>query len=238
MSARKPQAAKRKVAGKTAGLPLGEVIQRAKSQLERMIDLNPESMALVDGKGTVLRANRALVTMLNASGFPKVLGQKLGALFPVEDGQFFEKLLVGEADHESAEISVRLDDGAARLLRFSVVVGGRDSETLIVIAHDATLEKSEADLIEKGYKVEAVRALMGALMHHLNQPLTVLMVRAKLTQQAVERGNLDPEGLKATFNDIMDLTMRMANMLKRVEESDDYQTQRYIDGLDILKIDD
>jgi hypothetical protein len=133
---------------------------------------------------------------------------------------------------------VTLDGGRNLLLRFSVVGGGSDSGTLVVIAHDATLEKRQAELVEKAYKVEAIRALMGALMHHMNQPLTVVMIRAKLMQQALEGGKVNIEDLKSTFRDIMELTMKMAEMLKRVEGSGDYQTQEYIQGLSILKIDE
>jgi PAS domain S-box-containing protein len=223
---------------KAAGTSVEDMIQRAKSQLEQMIDLNPESMVLVDGVGSVLRANRSFVTLLGATNFGGVLGHTLTELFPFDDPSFFPSLLADRKDCESREIQVRLGDGRERLMRFTVVAGGQDTETLVVIAHDATHERLQAELIEKAYKVEAIRALMGALMHHLNQPLTVLMVRARLMQQALEKGQLDPETLKATFHDIMELTMRMANVLKKVEESDDYQTQEYIRGLDILKIDD
>ena len=36
-------------------------IERAKQQLEHMIDLTPEAMLLVDRSGTILRANRAVL---------------------------------------------------------------------------------------------------------------------------------------------------------------------------------
>ncbi|MCE9614100.1 MAG: PAS domain-containing protein [Lentisphaerae bacterium] len=221
----------------TESAPLGDLIQKAKTQLEQMIDLNPESMVLVNPAGDVLRANRAFVALLAADGYQGVLGRKLVELFPLEDLEFFSALLAGREGYDAREVSVRLGDGRERLLRFTVV-GGRDAETLVVIAHDATLERTQAELVEKAYKVEAIRALMGALMHHLNQPLTVVMIRAKLMQQAVEAGKVNTDELKSTFRDIMDLSMKMANILKKVEDSEDYKTQEYMSGLDILKIDD
>ncbi|MDA0576663.1 MAG: PAS domain-containing protein [Verrucomicrobia bacterium] len=223
---------------RSADQALEVLIQQAKRQLEQMIDLNPESMVLVNAVGCVLRTNRAFVDLLGAEGYEGVLGETLSTLFPTEDPQFFKDLLLAHGRTETREVTIVQAGSLQRVVRFTAVPGAQDSGTLIVIARDTTLEKSEAELIQKSYKVEAVRALMGALMHHLNQPLTVLMVRANLMQQAIEQRRLDPEELKATCKDIMDLTMRMANVLKRVEESNDYQTQTYIKGMNILKIDE
>lgn len=214
------------------------VIERAKQQLEQMIDLNPESLLLIDLQGRAVRTNRALLTLLGLTSYGQVLGHPLAEIFPVDSSQFFPDLIAGKLQASEAEASVRVARGGRRLMRFSVVGGGQGSETQVVIAHDATQEKQDSDLVEKACKVEAVRALMGALMHHLNQPLTVVMIRARLMSQALEQGRMNTDDLKATFQEITANAMQIANLLKRADESNDYVTQEYVDGLDILKIDE
>lgn len=108
---------------------------------------------------------------------------------------------------------------------------------MIVLVEDVTEEKEASVLLEKAYKVEAVRALMGALMHHLNQPLTVVMLRARLMLQQLERGRANVDELKSTLEDITAAAMRVANTLRRVENSREYATQEYVEGLEIMTID-
>jgi len=226
---------------RSSGAPavtIDERILKAKDQLEQMIDMNPESMVLIDSDGRIVRANRAFLQLLVIENYGDVLGKTLNDMFPSIDSTFFKKIYQGEGGYERRDAVERRKSGDERQLQFGVVRPGGNSESLIIIVHDVTEERKEAALLEKSYKVEAVQALMGALMHHLNQPLTVLMVRAKMMSVALEDGTASTDDLKSTLADIQDLSMKMANMLRKVEESDDFQTQEYLAGLDILKIDD
>jgi PAS domain S-box-containing protein len=213
-------------------------IMKAKAQLEQMIDMNPESMVLIDFEGKIVRANRAFLQLLSIEDYRVVLGKALNDMFPSIDSEFFKEIYRGGGGYERRDAVEQRNSGAERQLQFGVVRSGGDSESLIIIVHDVTEERKEAAMLEKSYKVEAVQALMGALMHHLNQPLTVLMVRAKMMALALEDGTASTDDLKSTLANIQDLSMKMANMLKKVEQSDGFQTQEYLAGLDILKIDD
>ena len=215
---------------------LSEAIQKAKAQLELMIDLNPQSMVLVDEAGSVVRANRAFLSLVGANAFRDVLGRPLGDLFDAETGGL-DVLLAERGGHASCENRVRLPSGAEGILRFTKVGGGSDADTIVVIVEDVTALRAAEVRAEKSNKLQAVQALMGALMHHMNQPLTVVMIRAKLMHQALEKGSVDPEQIKSAMKDIMDLTMKMATLLRQVEQSRDFETQEYVKGLDILKID-
>lgn len=216
---------------------LGEVIQRAKSQLEQMIDLNPQAMVLLERTGHVMRANRAFISLIGASGYGSIIGEELSALFPGADRSVLQSLTDHRQGLATHDIVLNLEEGRIRRLRFTVVDGGHGSEALVIIAHDITDELLQADLAARANKVEAVRALMGALMHHLNQPLTVLMIRAKLMHQALEHGTAKPEEIQATFVEIMKLTMKMAALLQKVDAVKNYVTEEYIPGLEILDLD-
>jgi len=212
-------------------------IEQAKQQLERMIDLTPQTMLLMDSDGTVVRTNRSLLDLIGLEDFGQVLHKHLPDVFDCETPAFFDELLAAEGGYVVREATVRMGDGRTRTLQFSLVGGEQREGAFVVIVRDTTDENKESARLEQSFKYDAVQALMGALMHHLNQPLTVISVRAKLMQLALEKGDAKPEELKRTLQDIMDLTVRMAETLKKVEDAPDFATEDYIDGLEILDID-
>ena len=226
-------------AGRGAGdKRVARAIQRAKVQLEHMIDLNPESVVLVDLSGSVIRANRAFLDLLGEGEFESVLDTALAGHFPSLGQAFFETLLANRTDHAWFEKRETMPGGETRLLQFGVVSAGASSETLTVIVHDVSRDKEKAALLEKSYKVEAVQALMGALMHHLNQPLTVVMIRARMMLLAMEEEEVSQEEIVKTLKDIEKHAGQMGELLKRVEDSKDFETHEYVMGLDILKVDE
>ncbi len=215
---------------------IADIIQHAKAQLEQMIDLNPECMVLVDREGQVLRANRAFLKLLDEGQFQSVLGLPLAELFPRLEADFFDNLLANRTDHSWFQKNEKAGDGTDRLLQFGVVSAGMSSEALVVIVHDVSRDKEKSALLEKAYKVEANQALMGALMHHLNQPLTVVMIRSRMMLLALEEGNMEHDELVTALKDIEEHALQMSDLLKRIEDTKDYETQEYVRGLDILKV--
>lgn len=211
-------------------------IEQAKHQLEHMIDLTPQTMLLMDSGGAVVRTNRSLLDLLGLDGYGDILGKTLSELFACEDPQFFDHLLEADGGYVVRETTVSLHGSERRSLQFSVVGGDQRERAFVVIVRDTTEEREESARVEKSFKHEAVQALMGALMHHLNQPLTVISVRARLMQLALEQGEAKPDELKKTLQDIMDLTIQMAETLKKVAGANDFATESYIDGLEILDI--
>lgn len=213
---------------------LNRIIERAKQQLEQMIDLNPEPMLLVDRNKTVIRTNKALLKFLGLSGFHNVLGRQLHDLFRCEDALFFSQVLEDQSGHEVREMEVNLPDGLIRVLQFTFVGSGTEMELYVVIVRDVTEGKERAKHLEKKHKKEAVQALMGALMHNINQPLTVIMVKAGLMQVALGKGMTEPEQLKKTISDITASAMQIADILKHIESPNDFITEPYMRGVDIL----
>ena len=213
---------------------INRTIERAKQELEHMIDLNPQVMLLVDRDGNVVRANRALLELLGLPDFKKLLGKGLNDLFPCEDKSFFQGLLSSKGGYDVREIKVIFGPQIYRLMRFAIV--SSDNDVSVIIVNDITSEKEQAFHQEKKFKKEAVQALMGGLMHNVNQPLTVIMVQAQFMQLALEKGLARPEDLKKELQNIMTLTMQIADMLKTVERPKDFITQPYLNGIDILDI--
>jgi len=213
---------------------INRTIERAKQELEHMIDLNPQVMLLVDRSGQTVRANRALLELLGLPDFRKILGKSLTDLFLCEDKSFFQNLLASKGGYDVREARVALGQGNYRLMRFAVV--SSENDVSVIIVNDITAEKEHASHQEKKFKKEAVQALMGGLMHNINQPLTVIMVQAQFMQLALEKGIARPDELKQELQSIMSLIMQIADILKAVERPRDFVTQPYINGIDILDI--
>lgn len=215
---------------------LGAIIQRAKTELEQMIDMNPQIMLLVGPDRRVLRANRAVLELLGKRAFADVLGQLIDWLFDCGDPRFFSRLLARREGVVSGEILVSLPNREAHTLRFSVVAGRDASAPAVVIVEDVTEEKQRDEDLRRAHRKEAIRELAGALMHTVNQHLTVINVRARLLTMAVDKGTATPEELKAGMADISDVTMKIADTLNRAGQPRDFDTISYMTGTEILDL--
>lgn len=216
-------------------IDLEEVIAGAKRDLERMIDLNPMVMLLVGSDGSILRANRALLTMLEREEFPDVLGSPVRDLFRCDDPELLSRLLSGGSYAEETG-TARLPDGRVLALRFVYVEsGGNDGQGVLMVA-DVTSDQARAEQLEKSLKTEAVRALAGALMHTINQPLTVIMVKARLMHAALEKQSIDTGELRNNLQQIMDLTLDISRTLSAAERPTDFVTADYYKSLRIMDL--
>ena len=214
---------------------INEAIARARDELTHMIDLNPQVMLLVDPSNVVLRANKALVKLLGLSHYNDALQRSLAELFPCDDPDFFDRLMRDQPHEEDREADISLP-GGPRSLRFRLVGAGRHAEQFAMIVYDATEQKQEAERTAKEHKKEAVEALVGGLMHNMNQPLTVMLVRAQLLHLAMEKGTVEQDEIKKSLQDIMRMTLQVSEMVKHVANPKDFVTEKYVGGVDILDI--
>lgn len=219
----------------TASPDLAAIIERAKRELEQMIDLNPQIMLLLASDGTILRSNKALLEMMGEESFFGVLGKNVADILDCGDARFFSRLL-SDGGISEGEALVNLPNRMSHMLRFSVVGSGRESDLRVVVIEDITEEKSREGEIKQAHKKEAVRELMGALMHTINQHLTVISVRAKLMSMALEKGSTDQEEFKKSLDDITDLTMKIAETLSQISETEELRTTHYMNGTNILDL--
>lgn len=215
---------------------LGRTIEQAKQQLEHMIDLNPQVMLLVDRRGRVVRANRALLSLLGIRSFQQVLKRPVGELFPCQDTQFLQQTIGQAAGYHVGESRVDLPGRKNRQIRFTVVSSGKDADLHALIVHDITAESERARRTEKEHKRQAVETLMGALMHDINQPLTVIMMRVQLMMLALQKGTVDVAEFGQSLQDVLRMTMQIAETLRHIREPRDYVTKPYLGDVDILDI--
>lgn len=216
-------------------MDINRKIQKAKLELEQMIDLNPSVMLLADNAGIAVRANRALINMLELDDYSTVLGRKIEEIFPSKDKSFFPTLLQNTSGYYSSETTVDLC-GKSRLFRFTVIGAGKQTDLFAIIINDITVERQNASSMAKKHKKEAVTELMGALLHNVNQPLTVIMMRAQLMQVELEKGTARQEELRNSLDDIMRLTLDVATILRQVENPQDYVLEHYNKNIDIMDI--
>lgn len=219
------------------------IVEKAKQELEGMIDANPQSMLLLGSAGTVARANRAALDLLGLTAFDDVLGKRLDGLFDVPNRSALEALGRGRKGLGVVDCEQATEAGVSRLLRFTVV-GEPDADGLrVVLIRDLSAEAEEAKSVEMSHKQEAMKALMVTLMHRLNQPLTVLLVQAKLLYLALEKGQADPDEVKKGLEEVMSLSEQISDILKRAERTRDYLAEPYLEGphldtIEILRLDE
>jgi PAS domain-containing protein len=214
---------------------LGRVIESAKRDLERMIDLSPVMMLLVGRDGRVLRTNRAVLEVLGAADFPSVLGRHFWDLFPCETEarEGFLERYDGFADRECW---CPLGGRGRRRLHCTIVGTGDEEDPRVLIIEDVTAERAREEADVKEHKRAAVEALAGALKHRINQSLTVINVRARLVLMALEQGDVDNAVMRQSLEDITRLAMEISQVLNDAEHPRSFVTESYLPNMEILDI--
>lgn len=221
--------------GKDVGMePVQEKIEKAKRELEQMIDLNPQVMLLVDTKGCVTRANKALLALLGLTDYPQVLGKRMDDLFPGNGD--VSRLMVQRKENREIEAEVALAGDRRHVLRFTIVGADAEGELAVIMVSDVGAEKDEAESLAIRHKTEAVKAVAGALMHNVNQSLTIIMVNAQLMNLTLEKGGADPSELMDRLKDVVKETISIADVLKAVDGPARFVTEPYPGCADILDI--
>ncbi len=213
---------------------LARTIAIAKHELEQMMDLNPQGMLLVDADGSISRVNRAIVALTGLGGFDALLGQPFASIFANGDESFVTEILGSEGGTQAFERHVTLPNGFVRELSFTVA--GAASGVRVIMVVDITGRKERLDEEERTHKKEAVAALIGGLMHNINQPLTVVTVTAKLMEMGLQKPEPDVAELRKNLATISDLVMQVKQMFEKVEAASDYVTEEYLAGKRILDI--
>ena len=218
-------------------VPLVARIESAKKQLERMIDSSPSCLMLVDRSGTILRGNAALMRFFGRSDFAEVVGRNVRDVFTSEEPAFFDGLCEFSGGEIVRETRARVPvTGTMRDFRFTTVSPGEIPDSRVMIVNDITDEKRRAVAAAKLNKEEAVRALAGALMHNLNQSLTVIAVQVHMMLAALEKGEADPKAMKEDLSSIGEHVMNISTVLREVESKAQYVTESYPGGLNILDL--
>lgn len=226
------------------GRDLEGAIENAKAQLEHMLDLSPQGMLLTSRDGTVLRVNQGLLDLLMLQTFPEVLGTTLSDLFIDEstgqsglppDVSRFDDLEPGTRRDQEIELAIPRR-GSCILHVTTMCSSGRSNDLIVVMIEDITEQRHEAKRREKEQRSAASRAIIAGMLHELNQPLTVLMVRANLLRMADDEGSLTSTELRAGIDEIIEHANVCTEKLRRAEQLREFIDDAYIPGTPDLRI--
>lgn len=213
-------------------------IHNAKLQLEHMVDLVPQVMLLINTDGIIVRANLAFLKLLGTSDFNSVLRKPLVDFFTFEDADFLKTILAVE-NYGSHEMETTVTGGAGGHFRYTVVGIQTQKDLKVLIVEDVTSHKELAIQDAKDQKKSTVKELAGALMHSINQRLTVINMRSKLLLMAMESGAaFNTEEHRDSLYNVMDLSMEIAAILDGLEGEDEFNTKEYMNGIEIIDIED
>ncbi len=215
---------------------INQQIKKAKQELEQMIDLNPQVMLLVSTDGIIMRANRSLLELTSSDNFEAIIGASINDVFSTEHPDLLTALVDNSTGYGSEEAKATLPNGTTRALRFTAVSSGESSELTALIVRDIGSEHEIADQLEKKHKKQAVQETVGALLHNINQPLTVILLKAQLMHLEMEKRALEPSEIRQHLDDITSLTNKIGALLAQVEHPNDYVTEHYMKGAKILDI--
>src|SRR5437762_4330908 len=174
-----------------------QMVQHAKEQWETAFDALSEGIAVVDDRGCISRANRALATMLGAP-LPAVIGRDLGEALLGPSPALVELLVAAREGNRvqpvvlrSATRSIRVN--AARIPA-SAPAPAHDHSVVVLVEDVTDPQALEAQLIQSE-KLAAVGQLVSGVAHELNNPLTSIagLSELLLEQQALgtkDRGHL------------------------------------------------
>jgi nitrogen-specific signal transduction histidine kinase len=208
---------------------LARIIEKAKSELERMIDLNPQVMLLVDDDGNVRRANRAALDLLSHSGYGELLGRPLASLFDCADRDFLPRLLANRSGLSGAETDASLPGRGVRRLQFSMVGAHGAGGNRVLLIEDLTESRRQEEALRRSLRRETVGELVGALMHNINQRLTVIVCRTQLLSLAAERGETALPDFRRGLAEIGRMVEAIDHTLRRAAQPKDFGTVPYLD---------
>jgi len=213
---------------------LNRVIERAKQELEQMIDFTPDVMLLLDTEGTILRANRAVLTLLGSTRFHDVIRRPLQEVFHL-DATAVRKLIDCKKPRTESVLQAEIG-GRTRPLRFAVMPAAHAAGWCVAFVEDVEEENRRTETMEQQFRREATRTLVCTLMHNINQPLTVILITAQLVKLNLERQDASVEDMKKHLQSIIKHTLQIGGMLKRLEEPSGYQTEKYVGSVNMLDV--
>ena len=217
---------------------INSILENAKQQLEKMIDLTPQGMLLVGNDGTILRANERILSLLGRQGFGDILGKSVPELFaPDSDTAKSLTDFVNNDSGRSVELHTPHTEDDTRILTFTRVASGSDSDLNIILVEDSTQDRKRESRIEKENKLEGAMAATGALQHYVNQPLTVIVCTAHLLMHEMENKSMSDDKLRHGLNEIISSVNLIAEMLRESSSMDAYKTKPYPGNVDIIDLD-
>jgi nitrogen-specific signal transduction histidine kinase len=202
-----------------------------------MVDLAPQIMLLVNKKGIIARANLAFLKLLGTSDFKSVIDRKLSDFLNFKVPAFMDDLLAVD-NYGLHEMETTISTtGVSGDFSYTVVGVQNQKDLVVLIIENITQHKKKELQAAKEQKTSTVKELAGALMHSINQRLTVINMRSKLLLMAMDAGGtFNSEEHRGSLYNIMDLSMEIAAILDSLEGSQEFDTKEYMKGIEILDL--
>jgi putative nucleotidyltransferase with HDIG domain len=166
-----------------------------------------------------------------------LLNRPLSELFP-NDEVFRDVSCFFRDSHPTFDVDFTPPamSGLRRILRLTVVYHGPGTEMAVALVADVTEEQARSASLEKRHKKEAVTGLIGALMHHINQPLTVIALQAHLLQLNLDKPGVDRDAVRQGLREIGELSLQIAALLGKVKDPVEVANEVYLGDKQILDL--
>ena len=106
---------------------------------------------------------------------------------------------------------------------------------MLVVA-DVTEQLHQQEVATERSRIQAAEAVTGALMHELNQPLTVITVQSHLLLHDLDRGTLDADQIRSAVEEIVSQAVTVADKLRQAQSFRSFVTKPYLEGHDIVDL--
>ncbi|MEQ1507550.1 MAG: histidine kinase dimerization/phospho-acceptor domain-containing protein [Myxococcota bacterium] len=173
-----------------------EALAALADRVDRLFDRGDDPLLAVDPSGTITAANRAAVRVFGEG----VVGTAIGSLLRDPAAA-----LPGPGGLDQ---DVVLRDGARAWVR--ITPGERGAVWAI---RDVTARTARRDEIESGRRLAAVGRIAGGIAHEINNPLTVLQLRADLL---LEERNV-PTPIRQQLGVLRESTSRIARTVRTLQ---------------------
>jgi two-component system cell cycle sensor histidine kinase/response regulator CckA len=101
------------------------------------------------------------------------------------------------------------------------------------VIFDSTKEKLQEDMIKHLQRVESIGTFTMGMAHDFNNILQIIIASAQMIDFKVSRGNIKPEELKKYIDNIISISNRGAELIKRLK----IFTRREVPGAEVLDFD-
>ena len=199
------------------------------AQLEAVLEGMADGVLLVDSRGVVTSANRAVTELLGTER-ERLVGAPLDAAFPPlrwPDGRPvaprelpFAQIGGGQRRIDEREVMAELGGRERVLLAITTPVhaAGGELTGAVSVLRDVTDRRHAADLAAQADKLRALGQMASGVAHDVNNLLATVLGRAELARLELDRGELDGERLGEALRLIEQAAEDGAHTVRRIQE--------------------
>jgi PAS domain S-box-containing protein len=210
---------------------LQDQVQRSEERYRDLIENIDSGIFSLDRKGRITYANNGLLRMvgyrLNET-VNRVWTELLTPELSIEAGRIFKTVLSKQRGSIFETQMVHRDGRAIyALVNLSALEGDPDDTAAVRgIVTDITAQKElERETMERE-RFEGVIEMAGATCHHLNQPLSNIIVRAQMLLKEMDEGDPHYRSMQILERE----AIRMGEITRKIQNVTSYETEPYVEG--------